>query len=78
MADFTDNNIPDSQTALGPTLDAMASILPLIGKSQPARFSPELNKRWQSACSDARTTTSRSWCHAAPGAASTALQRWTR
>lgn len=62
MADFTDNNIPDSQTALAPTLDAMASILPLIGKSQPARFSPELNKRWQSACSEfsarwaARTT----------------------
>ena len=50
MADFSDEDIPDSRAALAPTLDAMASILPWVGKPQPLRFSPELNTRWKTAC----------------------------
>lgn len=52
MADIPDKDLADTRAALAPTLDAMASILPWVGKSQPLRFSPELNKRWQAACAD--------------------------
>lgn len=57
MADFPDKDIEETRAALAPTLDAMASILPWVGKSQPVRFSPELNKRWQAAC----TTLAERW-----------------
>lgn len=52
MADFPDKDIDETRAALAPTLDAMASILPWVGKAQPLRFSPELNKRWQEACKE--------------------------
>jgi hypothetical protein len=50
MADLPDDDIEKTRTALAPTMDAMASILPWVGKSQPVRYPAELNKRWQSAC----------------------------
>lgn len=50
MADIPDKDLAETRAALAPTLDAMASILPWVGKSQTLRFSPELNKRWQDAC----------------------------
>lgn len=50
MAQFPDDDIEKTRSALAPTMDAMASILPWVGKTQPARYPPELNKRWQTAC----------------------------
>jgi len=50
MANIPDDDIEKTRNALAPTMDAMASILPWIGKTQPVRYSPELNKRWQAAC----------------------------
>ena len=50
MADLPDDDIEKTRTALAPTMDAMTSILPWVGKSQPVRYPEELNKRWQSAC----------------------------
>lgn len=51
MAEIPDeDDLQESRAALSPTMDAMASILPWVGKTPPARFPPELNKRWQSAC----------------------------
>lgn len=50
MADIPDDDLEKTRTALAPTLDAMASILPWVGKTQPVRYPPELNKRWQAAC----------------------------
>jgi hypothetical protein len=50
MADIPDDDIEKTRTALAPTMDALASILPWVGKSQPVRYPEELNKRWQSAC----------------------------
>lgn len=50
MAGISDDDIEKTRNALSPTMDAMATILPWISQSQVARFSPELNKRWQDAC----------------------------
>jgi len=50
MADLPDDDFEKTRSALAPTMDAMASILPWVGKSQAVRYPAELNKRWQSAC----------------------------
>ncbi len=50
MADLPEDDIEKTRSALAPTMDAMASILPWVGKTQPVRYPPELNKRWQAAC----------------------------
>ena len=50
MADIPDKDIANSRAAFAPTLNATAAILPWVGKSQPLRFPPALNQRWQNAC----------------------------
>ncbi|WP_298395719.1 hypothetical protein [uncultured Azonexus sp.] len=52
MADIPDDDLEKTRTALAPAMDAMAAILPWVGKSQPVRYPPELNKRWQTACKE--------------------------
>lgn len=44
--DLDDDALEPTRTALNPMLDAMASILPWVSQNQPARFPPEVNKRW--------------------------------
>jgi len=50
MDEMPDQNLDDTRAALAPTLDAMASILPWVGKRTPRRFPLELNQRWQAGC----------------------------
>ena len=49
---FSDKDLEGTRAALAPTLEATAAILPWVAKPQPARFSPELNTRWEAACKD--------------------------
>lgn len=49
MADIPDTEREAAQAALAPTLDATASILPLLAKTREPRFSPDLGARWLAA-----------------------------
>jgi hypothetical protein len=40
----------EARAALAPTLEATASILPWVGKTEKSRFPPEAAKRWQEIC----------------------------
>jgi hypothetical protein len=44
------DDIEETRAALAPTLEATASILPWVGKSEKTRFPPEAAKRWQEIC----------------------------
>jgi hypothetical protein len=52
MADLPDKDFDQTRLALAPTLNATASVLPLLAKAAVPRFSAGLNKRWQEACKD--------------------------
>lgn len=57
-ADQHEQEALDSQSALAPTLDAIAAVLPWVRQAQLPRFSDELNTRWQAACQELATH----WC----------------
>lgn len=50
MAAADDKDLDQTRQALAPTLNAAASVLPLLARAAMPRFSPGLNKRWQEAC----------------------------
>lgn len=49
MADLPDADREAAQAALAPTLEATASILPLLAKTREPRFPPEVAARWLAA-----------------------------
>ncbi|TXI74001.1 MAG: hypothetical protein E6Q42_12030 [Dechloromonas sp.] len=49
MADIPEDDLAGTRAAMAPTLNATASILPLLAKTRQARFDPQLNQRWQAA-----------------------------
>ncbi len=49
MADLPEHDLAESRPAFAATFENAASLLPLLGKEAPTRFSPQLNERWQHA-----------------------------
>ena len=49
MADIPEDDLAGTRAAMAPTLNATASILPLLAKTRQARFDPQLNQRWLAA-----------------------------
>src|SRR5690349_17794701 len=45
-----EHELEETRSALAPTLEATAAILPLLAKPKELRFPPELAKRWQTVC----------------------------
>lgn len=45
-----EDELEETRSALAPTLDATAAILPWLAKPKELRFPPELAKRWQAVC----------------------------
>lgn len=48
--ELPEDDIEETRSALAPTLDATASILPLLGRQHQARFPKKLNEDWIVAC----------------------------
>lgn len=46
MADIPEDDLAATRAAMAPTLNATASILPLLASTREARFAPQLNQRW--------------------------------
>lgn len=44
--EIPDDDLEETRTALAPTLDATAAILPWVATPKPLRFSKDLNQRW--------------------------------
>ena len=49
MADIPEHELEATRSALAPTLEATAAILPWVTRPRQARFDPKLNARWMAA-----------------------------
>lgn len=49
MAEIPEDDLAETRAAMASTLNATASILPLLASTRQARFSPQLNQRWLAA-----------------------------